>query len=405
MGAAYWALAARLFSQQDVGYGAAEVPTMTLLGTIGVFGLDFLLVGELSKRKRRAEFVSAALIACALGSLLLGIGFAFIAPHFNQRFDTMLGPLDQKGIFAAGVALTSISLASDMATIGVLRGGIQLTRNMAFSLVKLASMPILALVLYGRLGLNITLSWVLGIALSLAFVGARLAHSGTRLLVRPDWQLLHSLRRTAMAHNWINIAIMVPPTMFPVLVTVLISPSVNAVFYVAFSLSAIIYMIPSQLGTVLFAMAAAEPDAIAHRIRFALKLSYIIGLPAMAVLILGSHQILSFYGSEYARIGALAMCLFTLGYIPSVFKDFYIAICRANGRIAYCAIILTLFTVAELGGVAAGAATHGLVGLSIILLAVLTAEGIVTAPPLLRAVMRPTSSARGHLACVYRRRF
>jgi O-antigen/teichoic acid export membrane protein len=393
MGAVYWALAARLFSQQDVGYGAAEVPAMTLLGTIGVFGLDILLVSELPKCKRRAEFVSAALIACALGSLLLSIGFAFIAPHFSQQFATMLGTLDQKGLFVVGATLTSAGMATDMATIGVLRGGIQLTRNMTFSLFKLAAMPIFAFVLHGRLGLDITFSWVAGIALSLVLVAARMAHSGTRLLVRPDWGFLRSLRRAAMAYNWINIAVTAPPTMFPILVALLISPSTNAVFYIAFTLSAILYLIPTHLSTVLLAMAAAEPHTIAHKVRFALKFSYLIGLPAMAVLILSSHRILSFYGPEYARIGTLPMCLFTLGYIPSVFKVLYMAICRANGRMAYCAVILTLFTLAEIGGVAAGAASDGLVGLSIALLAVLTAQGAVVTPLLLRAVIVPQTSS------------
>jgi O-antigen/teichoic acid export membrane protein len=393
MGAVYWALAARLFSQQDVGYGAAEVPAMTLLGTIGVFGLDLLLVGELPKRKRRAEFVSAALIACALGSLLLGISFAFIVPLISQRFATMLGTLDQKGIFAVGVTLTSVSIAFDMATIGVLRGGIQLTRNIAFSAVKLAAMPIFAFLLQDRFGFDITLSWVSGIALSLILAAVRVAHSGTRLLVKPDWGLLRNLRRTAMAHNWINIAATAPVTTLPVLVTLLISPSANAVFYVAYTLTGVLYMLPHHLGTVLFALAASEPHAIAHRVRFALKLSYLIGLPAMVILILSSRRILDIYGPEYARTGTLVICLLALGYIPAVIKVLYVAICRANGRIAFCAAILTLFTVAEIGGAAVGAVADGLVGLSTAFLAVITAQGIVVAPTVLRTIIAPRTSS------------
>ena len=392
LGAVYWAFAARLFSQQDVGYGAAEVPAMTLFGTIGMFGLGTLLVGELPKRKRRAELASAALITCALGSLLLGLGFVVIAPQCSGEFATMLNSLGQKSIFVVGVMLTGVSMAFDMATIGVMRGGIQLGRNMAFSAVKLAALPIFAVLLHDRVGFDIAFSWVVGIALSLALVAARMALSGTRLLVRPDWGLLRSLRRTAMAHNWINVAITVPPTMFPILVTVLISPSANAAFYVAFTLATFIYMIPHHLGTVLFAMAAAEPDAIAHKVRFGLKLSYVIGLPAMAVLILGSHQILSVYGPGYARIATVPIWLLALGYIPSVPKMLYIAICRANNRIAYCATILTVFTVVEIGGVAVGAAAGGLIGLSVALLAVLTAQGIAITPPLLRAVYAPRTS-------------
>jgi len=366
---------------------------MMLLGTIGMFGLGTLLLGELPKHKRRAELVSAVLIACALGSLLLGLGFVLIAPRFSRQFATMIGTPDQKGLFVVGVVLTGVSMVFDMATIGVMRGGIQLARNMAFSLVKLAALPIFAFLLHDRLGFDITLSWVVGIALSLVLVAARMALSGTRLLVRPDWSNLRSLRRTAMAHNWINIAVAVPPTVFPVLVTVLISPSANAAFYVALTFATFLYIIPTHLATVLFAMAAAEPHAIAHRVRFALKLSYVIGLPAIAVLMLGGHWILSIYGPGYARIATVPIWLLALGYIPYVPKALYIAVCRANGRITYCATILTVFTVVEIGAVAAGAAAGGLVGLSLALLAALTAQGIVITPPLLRALNAPRTSS------------
>ena len=407
LGAAYWTFAARLFSQQDVGYGAAAVPAMTLLGTIGMFGFGTLLIGELPKRKRRAELVSAALITCALGCLALGLGFVLVVPHFSKRFETMLGAPEQKGIFIAGVVLTGVSSVLDLATIGVLRGGVQLARNVAFSFAKLAILPIVAFVLHDSLGIDIVLSWVAGIAISLVLVAVRLAISGTRLLARPDWNLLRSLGRTTMAHNWLNIAITVPPTVIPVLVTVLVSPSANAAFYVAFTLSSFLYVVPGHLATVLFALAAAEPHAIARNVRFASRLSYLIGLPAMAILMLSGHRILSIYGPGYARIATVPMCLVALGYIPSVPKALYIAVCRANGRIAHAATILTVFTIMEIGGAAAGGALDGLTGLSLGLLAVLVVQGIVITPPILRAVVArgrhrrhdlPTSRSNARIA-------
>src|SRR5581483_725249 len=73
LGFVYWAVAARLFTQQAVGYGSAAVSAMTLLGTIGMFGLGTVLIGELPRRRPRAGLVSAALLASGLGSLVLGL--------------------------------------------------------------------------------------------------------------------------------------------------------------------------------------------------------------------------------------------------------------------------------------------------------------------------------------------
>ena len=55
MGFAYWTVAARLMSQRAVGFGSATVSAVTLLATIGMFGLGAVLIGELPRRTRRGD--------------------------------------------------------------------------------------------------------------------------------------------------------------------------------------------------------------------------------------------------------------------------------------------------------------------------------------------------------------
>jgi O-antigen/teichoic acid export membrane protein len=141
LGFAYWALAARLFSQRAVGYGSAAVSALTLLGTIGMFGLGTVLIGELPRRRPRAGLVSAALLASGIGSLVLGLGFAVFAPYVGARFKDMSGGPAQAVLFAAGVVATGVALVFDQATIGLARGGLQLSRNLVFGAAKLLALP------------------------------------------------------------------------------------------------------------------------------------------------------------------------------------------------------------------------------------------------------------------------
>src|SRR6202167_576887 len=101
MGFAYWTVAARLMSQRAVGFGSATVSAITLLGTIGMFGLGTVLIGELPKQTRRGGLVSAALITSGLGSLALGLGFAAIAPSISPRFRQITGTPVRALLFAA----------------------------------------------------------------------------------------------------------------------------------------------------------------------------------------------------------------------------------------------------------------------------------------------------------------
>jgi hypothetical protein len=163
-----------------------------------------------------------------------------------------------------------------------------------------------------------------------------------------------------------------------------------------------------HLSTVLFAIAAADPQVIARKLRFTLRLSLLIGLPGMAVLGFGAHLALSAFGPGYARLATLPLCLLVIGYLPTIPKMLYIAVCRAVGRIPRAAAVMTGAAVMEVTASAVGGAYGGLKGLSFALLAVYCLEGLVTTPPVIRAAIgsgrhrRADSSAAaaGHRASV-----
>ncbi len=387
LGFIYWALAARLFTQQAVGYGSAAVSALTLLGTFGMFGLGTVLIGELPRRRPRAGLVAAALLASALGSMVLGLGFAVVAPSISERFWHISGTPGEAALFAAGVMVTGASLVFDQATIGLMRGGLQLARNVAFAVAKLIALFAAAVILHNQYGVGITASWVAGTAVSLVPVAIWLRLKGTRVLPRPDWRVLRGLGRTAVAHSWLNIAITVPWSLIPVLVTVIISPSANAAFYVAWMLINFLYIVPGALSTVLFAVAAADPHMIASKLRFTMRLSLLIGLPVMAALILGGHLALSIFGARYAHAATLPLSLLAIGYLPAIPKIHYIAVCRAVGNIPRAAAVMTAAATSEVTAAALGGASGGLKGLSLALLGVYLVEGLVIGPAVLRAAM------------------
>ena len=180
----------------------------------------------------------------------------------------------QAVIFTIGVTLTSVTMVFDQATIGMMRGSLQLSRNLAFALGKLAILPAVAVIMHDQLGIGITLSWVAGTAASMTLVLIRLHLSGSHVFPRPDWAILRALGKTALAHNWLNLAIAVPRSFVPVLVTIVVSPSANAAFYAAWTLTGFLYIVPMHLATVLFAIAAADPKTIARKLRLSLRLSF-----------------------------------------------------------------------------------------------------------------------------------
>jgi O-antigen/teichoic acid export membrane protein len=395
LGFAFWTFAARGFSQQAVGYGSAAVSAMTLLGTVGMFGLGTVLIGELPRRSPRAGLVSAALLACGLGSLVLGLGFVVVAPLVSRRFGYIVGAPGQAAVFAAGVALTAVSLVFDQATIGLLRGRVQLSRNIAFAAAKMLALPAAAIILHDEFGVGISISWVTGMAASLLSTAVWLRIRGSPVLSRPDWGVLRGLGKTALAHNWLNLAIAVPVTLIPVLVTVVVSPSANAAFYVAWMLTTFLYSVPTHLSTILFAVASADPLIIARKLRFALRVSFLVGLPGMLALGLGAHLALSLFGAGYARVATLPLLLLDFCYLPALPKTYYVAVCRAVGKVSRAAVVLTTFAVVEVAAAALGGLVGGLNGLTFAILGVIVIEGLVTTPAVFRTAIGAGRHRRG----------
>lgn len=383
-GFVYWIIAAREFTQQAVGYGSAEISMMILLGTIGMFGFGTMLIGELPNRRSRGGLISASLLASGFGSLILGLGFPLIARASGAHFEEITGTSDRILLFAVGVAVTGLTSVFDEATIGLMRGGVQLTRNLTMSIVKLVLLPVSALLLHDMFGVGIMLAWVLGTIISLLPTAILLKRGGSAILHRPEWRALRRLGKVTLAHNWLNLAIATPPRLLPVFVTVVVSPSANAAFYVAWMLAGFLFMVPTHLSTVLFAIASATPDLIAEKLRFVLRLSLMLGLPIMLVLGLGAHVVLGIFGADYARLATIPLWLLILEYIPNIPKAQYIAVCRATGKVTRAAVILTIAAACELVAVVIGGKLGGLNGLCLAHFCVVGVEGMVTAPAVIR---------------------
>jgi O-antigen/teichoic acid export membrane protein len=384
IGFAYWIYAARVFSIEAVGYGSAAISTMMLIGTLGMFGLDTMLIGELPRRSDRGSLTMAACIAAFVISLVLGLGFALLSLAFGTHFVEINGTVWRMALFSFGVGITGALLVFDAATIGIMRGGLQLSRNVGLAVAKMIALPVAALILHDAFGVGLLLAWVLGTVLSVLPVAIIIRRGGGSIMQRPDWASLRQLRKLAIAHNWLNLAINIPPKIIVVLVAIVVSPSENGAYYVAGMLYAFLYMIVGSLSTMLFATASADPGKIGAKLRFVLSLSLILGIPLGLALGVSSPFILSAFGSGYAALAVGPLWLQIAGYIPGIPNAVYISVARAQGRFNQAAVFQTIWATIRMVAVVVGGKADGLWGLSFALLAVSIAQALFTTPTVLR---------------------
>jgi O-antigen/teichoic acid export membrane protein len=382
LGVAFWFVAAQHFSQAAVGVAGAAVSAMLLIGFVASFGLGTLLMGELPRREgAQRSLLSAALLSAAAAGLALGLVFALLAPLLTAN----LSPLSETALAAAAfglaTALTALAYVLDQSLIGMLRGGLQLARNVVFAAVKLGGLLVIAGLVTDPGAAWIYGAWGAGIAISLVILPRFLLSRPAGEELRPDFASLRELRRAAASHAVVNLALETADLAMPVIVVSLLSATENAGFYIAWLIVGFLVMVPLSLSSVAYAIDSGETASEqGGRFRFTLAASLAFAVAATVVLIPGAELVLEVFGSGYAETATAALRIMTLGVFPLIVKTHYIAIHRTRRTLRRALPLAWAGTVLELGGGALGAALGGITGVAWGWLAGLVIEAAVMAP-------------------------
>lgn len=395
LGFVYWWAAAKLFSPEVIGVASASISAMTLLGGLCILGLGTLLITELPRQPGHAgELISTALIVVGGVGVSAGAGFAVIAPYVSPGFRPIGANFLDVVIFAVGVGLTAITLVLDQALVGLLRGELQFWRNALFAVAKLAVLTGIGLLLLRGNGLSIYATWAMGNLLSLlaliAFVVARKGAPGRKYL--PQWGLLRKLGGAALQHHLLNLMLQAPTLILPVLVTAILSSTMNAWFYVAWMIASFVFLVPNVLTIVLHAMNSAQQSTLARKARLTISMGLVTSLLANGLLQLTSKQALSVFGSSYAAQASSILRILVLAAFPLTIKYHYISICRIQDRIARAMSGMLPGGLLELGAAGVGAHLGGLAGLCIGWVAAIYIESLFMFRTVYKTVFSPATS-------------
>ncbi|WP_432825468.1 lipopolysaccharide biosynthesis protein [Dactylosporangium sp. CA-092794] len=392
LGFVYWIVAARMFDAQVVGVASAAVSALTLLGSLGMFGLGTLLITELGRSPHRApELVSAGLAAAGAAATVLALVYVCVAPLLSPRLFAGPGAWGLATILVGGVTATAVGLVFDQVLVGLRLSHVQMWRNTYFAAGKLLLIALLGAGIGAAGPAAITATWVAGTLGSFALVAPHLRRRGVRLLTRPRPSALRGLARAALGHNALNLATTIPRVGLPLVVASALSPTANATFFIAWMIVGFLYMLPTHLSTSLFAIAAGDSAALRTKLRFALAVSAVLGVPGSLLLMVLAGPVMGIFGTAYLTAGPQCLALLTLSYAPTVVKQLYMAVARVTGTLRRAAIVAAAGAAAELAAAWLGGRLDGILGVATWFSLACAIETAVMIPPLVAAARRRTT--------------
>lgn len=394
LGFAYWWAAARVFDPVEVGLSSAAVSAMLLLAKLGTMGIGTALAGTLPRHDGApGRLLMTGILAAAAIGAALGAVFALLAPVLSPNLAPLASTPLVVLLFALGVALSSVASVFDQGVIGLLRGGVQLYRNVVFASSKLAAVVVAGLVV-PELRLVILATWVLGEVVSLGGL-IFLRRSGVEMLPRrADWSTLANLASHTVAHHALGVARYAPTLAMPVFVAAMLSTEANASFYVMLLVAGIVQLVSSASTFTLYAVARHRPEDVPRQVRLTLLLSFGGLVPAIATLVVLGEPVLSVFGPRYAADAQPTLTLLALTAIPLVIRDHWIALQRIHERLARAAVITSVVAVIEVVAALLGAQVAGVPGLAVGWLIGLAVPSVFQIPAVVDAARSGTRDTR-----------
>ena len=331
LGLIFWTLAARLYTTEEVGRGAAAVAALQLVSMIGCTGLTPALVRLLPPSRAGTRRLVLGTYAAGLSVAMLAGLCVIVATNLGVE------PLAVPAYaYLLAIPIFALFTLQDGVLIGLRREGLVPVENAAYGIAKIA-----LLIAFSTAG-----AWGIFISWSIT---ALLLVIPVNVVLFLRFIPLHAVRdsdsdkefspgdivRFAGGNHVSGLLMALPDFLMPIIVLQAAGAQENAFFYAAWSLVWPLRLIAWNIANAFTAQAAEDDSGSRDLLMKAGLLTLAIFAPLVMFLTLGAHPLLRYlFGPEYAENGDLVMRLLAPGLLASAFLSLAVAFARVKRQVA-----------------------------------------------------------------------
>lgn len=343
LGLAYWTLGALLYNEDHgtVGRNWAVIQAIMFVG--GVTMLNFLLIRFVPQTARNTKKL---VLACygigGLAAAVLAAGFLLVVPSRAPVFGHLNHWAPALWFVALAVAWNLFNQQEAVFT-GLRQAGWVPVVNACFGVAKLVLLAALAISFHPKDG--IVLSWFIPVMVALvpvnAFIfGKLIPRHAKENFGRGDRPTYREIARYFGGGYVGGIFQYASISLIPVVVTAqLHSDDVNAYFQMAWALGMMLELVALTLSLSLTVEGSFNAAVLAESTRAALRRTFMLMIPAIALIVVGAPFGLEVLGHEYATSGAPLLQLLALATLPKALIELYVGVLRVQSRTRLIAAI------------------------------------------------------------------
>lgn len=337
----FWMLAAKLYSPEDVGIATALISSMALLGLISRFGLDFSII-RFFPTSDKSRILSTSVIITTFFALFFGMIFIIGVDTFSPKLHVLKIPFNAAS-YLIFLATSSIIALSTTSFVAIRKAVFQFLQSIVvgsriFFLIPLMTFG--AIGIFGAVGISFILAFLLALFL--------LAKSGIRLEFIIDREFLNEAFNFSAGNYLAGMFTMGPNLILPIIVMNTLGAENTAYYYIAYSISALLFMIPNSISMSLF-VEGSHGEALKKNVMKSLVAIFSILLPAIIILYIIGGKVLGVVGADYATNGLELLRMLVVANIFVSINYVYFSIMRIQKNMRGLMLLSSLLFVLLIG--------------------------------------------------------
>lgn len=341
----FWLIAAKYYNPEDIGLAVATISAINLLSIFTRFGFEIGIIRYLPHENNKSSMINSCISTIILFSILVGFIFICGLDVFSPK---LLFLRDSMYLIFLFVIFTVSS------SLFPLQNNIYVAfRNTKYSFYQslICMSRILALPILVSIGFfGVYLAYGFGILTSVIFgiFFINKVYPSYRLYPYVENSILNKMIHFSFGNYIAIILETLPNFLLPILIVNSLGAEINAYYYIAWSFSGILLMVPKATATSLFAEGLYSKRDLFTNTMKTLRFAFILIVPMILGIFLFGDYMLSVFGREYSEYAFGMLKMFSLASLSNSLNIIYISIKRVNKEInsvIFINFILAFFTI------------------------------------------------------------
>lgn len=331
----FWLLAAKFYPREDIGVGAALISAMTFILLLSKLGLDTAIIRYFPSGNRSGVLSTSIIISIAtsiaLGSFFL-TGIDIWAP------DLTILKSRNAIIFVIFLVGSCISSLTANAFIALREVKIRFFQSIIVGSRVLLLIPLAFLGAMGVFG-SVGISFIFSAIFAIYFM----SRTGVYLQSNIDKGFLKDAFSYSAKNYIINALIASPNLLLPIMVLNVLGAENTAKYYIAFTLSSILFVIPDSVSTSLFVEGSYGESLKKAAIKSTIATLSLL-VPLVVAFYIGGGYLLDLIGRGYTETLDLLRLIVISSFFLAIYS-IYISIKRVQKDLNNLMILSGLFLI------------------------------------------------------------